>query len=766
MGPPPVAGVPAGVGRAPMPPVGPPPVVGPPTSIVGRVAPQPPTGRGGPPMGKAPIPLMPAGLPPSANFTAVHAPPRFAAPVVPLGVGRGQAPIPPHMSMPAMPPLPQPAPGVRPPSPHPPMMLRPVSSPTLTHALPPAAVLHSAPLQHPAAAAPVPPAVTQPATPKKPAVTQKPQATPERRLVDLTHTKLSTQAMCVPAITKALYARNMCDRSTWVSDFMQSNPDICELRERIYPLQRAICLCKLYHPGKKEVKENISRTHMIQLILQHLQLKGLKESRKVLETESRIKMPRHHMHQSRLVGYLKQAVRDSEGVFDFTIADKVMDKTSLEEHLFLIGLQEEEEEQEDVNIWLEPEGNLIVDKVSNPSGEDEEAVKCGSFNKLVEHLTDESKLDMQYLKTFLMTYQSFTTPEKLLQKLIQRFNVPSNFKGGDNGSQVAGVIRLRVCNVVKKWIEEYSSDFDDNLIVQLKQFIEHAGTFGGHLAMTMQKPLQKMLQETKQKKVVKKFSEATPEPFIPRNIFSKALSLLDIDDEEIARQLTLIEFEIYERIRPSELLNQSWSKPKLKHRSPNVLALIKRFNEVSQWVAEEILGQASIKDRVRVISKFVKVCEKVVALHNFNTLMAFIAGFSFSSVHRLKYSFEEVSANLQKTKSEHEGLMKSDGSFKVYRTALHNLDPPCLPYLGVHLTDLTFVDENPDIINGLNNFAKRNLIFQTISLVQQYQQRSYNLQPVYQIQQYLRQPHTKDEAELYKISLKREPRGASRQDIL
>lgn len=37
-------------------------------------------------------------------------------------------------------------------------------------------------------------------------------------------------------------------------------------------------------------------------------------------------------------------------------------------------------------------------------------------------------LDMQFVKTLLMTYQSFSTPEMLLTKLIQRFHVPKNFK--------------------------------------------------------------------------------------------------------------------------------------------------------------------------------------------------------------------------------------------------------------------------------------------------------------------------------------------------
>lgn len=66
-------------------------------------------------------------------------------------------------------------------------------------------------------------------------------------------------------------------------------------------------------------------------------------------------------------------------------------------------------DEEDVNIWDE----------YNPKSADNDNVN-GSLNKLVEKLTNEEALDNKFLKTFITTYQSFTTPSKLLEKLIQR----------------------------------------------------------------------------------------------------------------------------------------------------------------------------------------------------------------------------------------------------------------------------------------------------------------------------------------------------------
>lgn len=50
-----------------------------------------------------------------------------------------------------------------------------------------------------------------------------------------------------------------------------------------------------------------------------------------------------------------------------------------------------------------------------------EQVKAGTLNKLVERLTSAKGHDYMYVKTFLLTYQSFTTPTMFFQKLEERY---------------------------------------------------------------------------------------------------------------------------------------------------------------------------------------------------------------------------------------------------------------------------------------------------------------------------------------------------------
>lgn len=58
------------------------------------------------------------------------------------------------------------------------------------------------------------------------------------------------------------------------------------------------------------------------------------------------------------------------------------------------------------------------------------------------------------MKTFLYTYQSFATPERLLKKLIERYNVVrSSGVSLKNFAVIKQTIQARVINALKLWVD-------------------------------------------------------------------------------------------------------------------------------------------------------------------------------------------------------------------------------------------------------------------------------------------------------------------------
>merc|ERR1712137_197277 len=89
-----------------------------------------------------------------------------------------------------------------------------------------------------------------------------------------------------------------------------------------------------------------------------------------------------------------------------------------------------------------------------------------------------------------------------------------------------------------------------------------------------------------------------------------------------------------------------------------------------------------------------------------------------------------------------EHLMDPSGSFKNYRKAIQTTRLPALPYLGVPLTDLTFIEENPDDVEDKRsgktviNFTKRCMVYEIVEKLLDYQNTPYNfpvLEPVHTI---------------------------------
>ncbi|KAJ3437416.1 ras guanine nucleotide exchange factor i-related [Anaeramoeba flamelloides] len=563
-------------------------------------------------------------------------------------------------------------------------------------------------------------------------------------------------------------------REEWFVKIMEKHPDFKDIRERIDPISRTETFLNIYGGGKKEVCESINDELVYQLIMQYFMSLGYKKSKKMLEKQCGTKYQPQYLFDARIQTLIRVALRDTNVIWDTHHSELENEINGggidLINHLRSINVLDDDEDDDDdlSSIWDDDKGDIVFVDNSNEKNISTKKVKAGSLNKLVEWLTHENFQNLTFLKTFLMTYQSFTSPKTLLTKLFQRYHVPKrNELNEDDFIKKKKCIQIRVCNVIKLWVLSNWKDFSSSMQKELNNFLNKTLKQDKHqvIAQTLQKAIDRQKAQVSEKYRTSQ-KVAPPEPKVPKNIFSPNLSVFDVDEEEIARQITLIEFDIFKTIRPKELLNLAWSKPKLKHRAPNVIRFIEKFNSNSRWAQQTILQYDKFRQRGKVISWLIKIAEQLRKLNNFDAVMSINSGLNSSAIHRLKYSFEEVPRRLLDMYQEFKDDLSSNQSYKKYRSILHRINPPCIPYLGVYLTDLTFIEDgNPDKINGLINFSKRRLIFDVIFEIQNFQQRGYNLQPVQQIHSLLEINSVYDTKKIFAQSLKYEPRGAKRVDI-
>ena len=429
----------------------------------------------------------------------------------------------------------------------------------------------------------------------------------------------------------------------------------------------------------------------------------------------------------------------------------------------------QDDDDEGVNIWEEPPSS--EDNIQYEEEEGDEGFKlilaAATLNKLVEELTTAEKVDTEFLHAFLLTYQSFTTPFVFLNKLIQRFNVPperyQHMSQEEFELHIRDPIRVRVVNVLRKWIEVGFEELSEEVLSRVTEFGQMIS--GEKNTQALGAILNGALRKAKGRRAhFVQFDQAPPPPkkiLGGRSLYDESLTILDIDEEEIARQISIVDFNHFRAIKPPELLNQAWAKPKLQYRARNVLKMISWFNHISKLTSYLILSTEDLKKRGRVVSKLITIAKFCRQYNNFGAVMGIIAGFNNAAILRLKVTMAQVPKKSLEIRQELEDLMGSGNSYRAYRTAMRDANPPLIPYMGVHLSDLTFIDEgNPDKIGKLVNFGKRKLVSKVIAGLQQYQASPYNLDTVPRIVKLLSKKLNYTDDDLYKMSLQREPRGS------
>jgi len=215
----------------------------------------------------------------------------------------------------------------------------------------------------------------------------------------------------------------------------------------------------------------------------------------------------------------------------------------------------------------------------------------------------------------------------------------------------------------------------------------------------------------------------------------------------------------------------------LRHRAPNVMRMIARFNSISFWVARLIVNEERLRSRVKMMTKILRFAQALYKENNLNSLLAVVSGLNNAAIHRLKYTQEDLASRDTEAMVKFGSLLSSHMGYKNYRARVHTINPPLIPYLGIYLTDLTFIEEgNQDYIEGkLINFKKREMTFNVISEMQQYQQEPYKFEVNDPLIAYLaelpivesdQKSLEREHKELFDLSLLREPRSAMKSELV
>ncbi|XP_034753111.1 rap guanine nucleotide exchange factor 1b isoform X9 [Etheostoma cragini] len=390
----------------------------------------------------------------------------------------------------------------------------------------------------------------------------------------------------------------------------------------------------------------------------------------------------------------------------------------------------------------------ITLKQENDDGPD---VRAGSGDILLVHATETDRKDLVlYCEAFLTTYRTFITPEDLIKKLHYRYtrfcHSPDTFKKRVSKNTFFVLVRV----VDELCLVELTEDI-------LKQLMDLVFTLVCNGELSLARVLRKnILDKVEQRKLLRYTNSL--KPLAARGVSARPGTLHDFRSHEIADQLTLLDAELFYKIEIPEVL--LWAKEQNEEKSPNLTQFTEHFNNMSYWVRSLIIQQEKAQDREKLLLKFIKIMKHLRKLNNFNSYLAILSALDSAPIRRLEWQ-KQTSEGLE----EYCTLIDSSSSFRAYRAALAEVEPPCIPYLGLILQDLTFVHlGNPDLIDGKVNFSKRWQQFNILDSMRRFQQVHYELKRNEDIVCFFNDfsDHLAEEA-LWELSLKIKPRNITRR---
>ncbi|XP_029618074.1 rap guanine nucleotide exchange factor 1 isoform X2 [Salmo trutta] len=378
-------------------------------------------------------------------------------------------------------------------------------------------------------------------------------------------------------------------------------------------------------------------------------------------------------------------------------------------------------------------------------------VRAGSGDILLVHATETDRKDLVlYCEAFLTTYRTFITPEDLIKKLHCRYtrfsHSPDTFKKRVSKNTFFVLVRV----VDELCLVEMTEDI-------LKQLMDLVFRLVCNGELSLARVLRKnILDKVEQRKLLRYTNSL--KPLAARGVAARPGTLHDFRSHEIADQLTLLDAELFYKIEIPEVL--LWAKEQNEEKSPNLTQFTEHFNNMSYWVRSIIILQEKAQDREKLLLKFIKIMKHLRKLNNFNSYLAILSALDSAPIRRLEWQ-KTTSEGLE----EYCTLIDSSSSFRAYRAALADVEPPCIPYLGLILQDLTFVHlGNPDLINGKVNFSKRWQQFNILDSMRRFQQVHYDLKHNDDIVSFFNDfsDHLAEEA-LWELSLKIKPRNITRR---
>lgn len=349
------------------------------------------------------------------------------------------------------------------------------------------------------------------------------------------------------------------------------------------------------------------------------------------------------------------------------------------------------------------------------------------------------------METVILIHKKFTTSKEVIKHLKRKFMAPipndliimndidKDKKIEEFQKDILKPTQLKVIKVLREWMKKYwMEDFDkneqlqhelDEWMVQIKDYNDY-GEYNKKCKWVpiLYRKIEQELKRFREKKEEKKDDNVENMDDINEKLIDNC------DVKELAEQLTLMEFELFKRIK-----ERDWLKgiKKSKQENTGITKILQRNSDLMKFVQIKILKEKTMSNKSRMIKRFIKIGEELKYLRNYQSLSAIYNALQSAVIHRLKLAWNNVCDRNKNKYKQWKNIFDKDmsGHYRKIRKLMRGSIKPCIP--DVYILKKDFITKkDDDSLYGITcfgeEFGKSMKYFERIKRINKYQENGYN----------------------------------------
>ncbi|KAJ7508677.1 ras guanine nucleotide exchange factor domain-containing protein [Mycena galericulata] len=360
-------------------------------------------------------------------------------------------------------------------------------------------------------------------------------------------------------------------------------------------------------------------------------------------------------------------------------------------------------------------------------------VRTGTLVALVEKLSSEIftkdpikvNRERMFKDIFLTTFRTFTTANQLFDMLVARYHMecPDNLtdeQAAEWREKMQIPTQSRTLTLFTMWLQDH-------------RLLEEEPHIAQRLTNFLTKIAQPQSLALTAKLIIRSIEDLTfanpsaASPTVPPRKRRKSKNhkndLLRLDPADIAEQLALLEFKLYVKLTAQECI--SYAKTQTGKPVENLCTFCATHDKLAAWVKTSILTNEALGKRADTVDFWIKVAEKCRILNNFASMSAVINALSSTVISRLHLTWAHVGR-----KSILDTLIKFNdpsGGFSGYRALLMNAEGPCVPFIGMYMTDIVHISDQFSDQDDQISFLQRQRWYEVVQIMLRSQSKPYNI---------------------------------------